>query len=283
MADRTPVSRRVDFGEAELVPDHTRPMGWRLLVDGVPQSYVDLTHPGFLDFEYVRRLASVVDAAAPPREPLRVLHLGGGALTLPRYVHATRPGSPQLVVDRDAALMDLVRSVLPLPGGADVTVETADARVATEKMVEGTATFDVVLGDVFHGAQAPPSVNTVEFAGLVARLLAPLGCYAVNVADLPPLAFTRRVAATLRAAFTDVCMIAEPRLLRGRRYGNVVLVATAHRAGLPITRLARAAALDPFPSRVLHGGELRRFVGGAEPLTDAEAVGSPPPPSGRLL
>src|SRR5437764_1146294 len=86
-----------------LVPDPRRPAGWTLLVDGVPQSYVDLDDPRYLEFEYMRRLASIIDAAAPPGVPLRVLHLGGGALTMPRYVAATRPGSRQRVVELDAA------------------------------------------------------------------------------------------------------------------------------------------------------------------------------------
>src|SRR2546421_960732 len=110
----------VDSGLAELLPDPDRPGGWTLRVDGTPQSYVDTGDPRLLVFEYMRRLGSVVDAAAPPGEPLRVLHLGGGALTLPRYVAATRPGSAQQVVERDAALIALVRRELPLAKNARI-------------------------------------------------------------------------------------------------------------------------------------------------------------------
>ena len=101
-------------GRAELLRDADRRAAWMLLVDGVPQSHVDLEDPGYLDFEYVRRLGHVIDTAAPPGQPLRVLHLGAGALTLARYVAASRPGSPQLAVEVDAALVDLVRLRLPL-------------------------------------------------------------------------------------------------------------------------------------------------------------------------
>ncbi|HET9972021.1 MAG TPA: spermine synthase, partial [Streptosporangiaceae bacterium] len=98
---------------AELLRDADRPDAWMLLIDGVPQSHVDLDDPAYLDFEYVRRLGHVIDAAAPAGQPLRVLHLGAGALTLARYVAATRPGSPQLAVELDAALVDLIRLRLP--------------------------------------------------------------------------------------------------------------------------------------------------------------------------
>ena len=269
------ITAPVDLGLAALVPDAGRPAGWTLLVDGVPQSHVDLADPTYLEFEYVRRLASVVDAVAPPGVPLRVLHLGGGALTLPRYLAATRPGSRQRVLERDAALAALVLRELPLPAGADIRIDTVDARAGIEL---ATDRYDLVLGDVYRGAQMPHRVASAEFAALVAAVLRPGGRYAVNVADLPPLAFSRKQAATLRTAFADVCVLAEPGMLRGRRYGNVILVAAVDEDGLPVARLASAANRDPFPGRLLHGMALDRFVARARPVTDAVAEDSPAPP-----
>ncbi|MGC9668119.1 spermidine synthase [Planosporangium sp. 12N6] len=270
----------VDLGTAALVPDRDRPDGWTLLVDGVAQSHVDLADPTYLEFEYMRKLASVVDAAAPSGAPLRVLHLGGGALSLPRYVAATRPGSRQRVVERDAALTALVRRVLPLPRGADLRVRTADARAAVEGTRAGV--FDLVVADVYRGAQMPRTVSSTEFVGHVARILRPDGLYAVNVADLPPLAFSRIQAATLRAVFPDVCVVAEAGTLRGRRYGNVILVAALRPGGLPVDRLSDAARRDAFPARLLHGADLDRFISGAQPMTDEAAQDSPKPPPGLL-
>ena len=126
------VVAQVDFGVAELVPDTDRPDAWTLVLDGYPQSYVDTADPTHLEFEYMRRFASIVDAAAPLGRPLSVLHLGGGALTMARYVAATRPRSGQRVIERDAALIEVVRRVLPLPRGADIRVRAEDARVAVE-------------------------------------------------------------------------------------------------------------------------------------------------------
>ncbi|MGD0062168.1 MAG: hypothetical protein ABSB76_01860 [Streptosporangiaceae bacterium] len=85
-----------ETGRAELLRDADRRAAWVLLIGGVPQSHVDLDDPGYLDFEYVRRLGHLVDLAAPAGQPLRVLHLGAGALTLARYVdaHRRRAGGP---------------------------------------------------------------------------------------------------------------------------------------------------------------------------------------------
>jgi spermidine synthase len=241
---------------------------------------VDPGDPTYLEFEYMRRLASVVDTAAVPGAPIDVLHLGGGALTLPRYVAATRPGSRQRVVERDTALSDFVAGLLPLPTGADIEVSAGDARAAVEALPD--AAYDLVVADVYRAAQMPRSVASAGFAAQVARILRRRGRYAVNVADLPPLAFSRVQAATLRTAFPDVCVIAEPRLLRGRRYGNVVLVAARDAGGLPVGRLRAAALRDPFPARLLHAVHLDRFVDGAQPADDT-AAGDPPTPPPRLL
>jgi len=79
-------------GTVELLNDAERPGAWTLLIDGILQSEVDLADPRHLEIEYMRRLGHLADLAGPTAIPLRVLHLGGGALTLARYVAATRPG-----------------------------------------------------------------------------------------------------------------------------------------------------------------------------------------------
>lgn len=112
-ADAAAVVEAVDGGLAELLPDRDRARAWTLLIDGAPQSHVDLDDPAYLSFEYQRRLGHVIDLAAAPGRPLHVVHLGGGAFTLARYVAATRPRSTQQVVERDAALVRLVRRELP--------------------------------------------------------------------------------------------------------------------------------------------------------------------------
>jgi spermidine synthase len=195
---RAPVSAPVTFGNAEIRPDPARPAGWTVLVNGVDQSYVDLADPRYLAYPYVRRLARLLDAAGPARVPLRVLHLGGGGLTLPRYVATTRPGSVQVVVERDPALVALVARVLPLPGAAAVEVRVGDARATVEQSgPQATAEgYDVVIGDVFEAARMPDSVAAAGFATAVARCLRPGGMLGINLTDLPPLAFSRTQAAT---------------------------------------------------------------------------------------
>ncbi|WP_229404211.1 spermidine synthase [Micromonospora sp. NBRC 110038] len=270
------VTARVDTGEAELVPDADRPRSSTLLLDGAPQSHVDLADPTHLEFEYVRRLAAALDLVAPAGAPLRVLHLGGGALTLPRYVQATRPGSTQRVSEVDAALVELVRRELPWPADPRLRVRVADARATLGSTRD--ASYDVVVADVFAGARTPAHLTSVEYAAEVARVLTPGGWYLANVADGPPLRHARAQVATVRAVLPRACVVSDAAVLRGRRYGNLVLV--AGRVDPPVPELTRRAAGDWFPGRVLAGDELDRFAGGAAVVRDADATDSTPPPPG---
>ncbi|MEU9702509.1 fused MFS/spermidine synthase [Streptomyces sp. NPDC047981] len=261
------------------MPDIDRERAWLLTVDGAPQSYVDLDEPTYLEFEYARRLAHVLDSAADDgAAPLSVLHLGGGALTLPRYVAATRPGSRQDVVEADLPLLDLVAEHLPLPEGSGVAVHGADARDWLAKAP--SASVDVLVADVFGGSRVPAHLTSLEYAREARRVLRPGGIYAANLADGSPFAFLRSQLATFAAVFTGLALIAEPAVLRGRRFGNAVLVASD--GDIDTAFLARRAAADAFPARVEYGESLARFTGDARPVGDADAVPSPVPPDGAF-
>ncbi|GAA0906773.1 fused MFS/spermidine synthase [Streptomyces thermoalcalitolerans] len=268
------VAERVDGGLAQLVPDRERARGWTLLIDGAPQSYVDLDDPEYLSFEYQRRLGHVIDLVAPAGRPVHAVHLGGGALTLARYVAATRPRSTQQVVERDAALVQLVRRELPWEKNARIRVRSADAREGLAKIPDGWA--DLVVVDVFSDTRTPAHLTSTEFLDEVRRALKPGGVCAANLADGPPLAHLRGQIATAAARFAHLALIADPAVLRGKRFGNAVLVAAD--LPLPIAELTRRAASDPYPGRVEHGRALIDFTGGAAPVTDAVAVASPAPP-----
>lgn len=254
-------------------------------MDSTPQSYVDLDDPLHLEFEYVRRIGHVLDLAGPFGAPLRVLHLGGGALSLARYVAATRPGSVQLAVDDDADVVELVREWLPLrPRGTRrrragraagrIRTRVGDARAVLVQ--QSDAAFDVVVADVFAGARTPAHLTSAEFAAEARRVLTPGGVFVANVGDGPPLAHARSRTATARAVFRDACLIADAAVLRGRRFGNLVLAASD--ADVPAADLVRLVAADPFPARVVHGSDLDRFCSGAALITDARATLSPVPP-----
>ncbi|MFD5627364.1 spermidine synthase [Streptomyces sp. NPDC127072] len=277
MDEPIPVTRDVDHGTAKLMPDVDRERAWLLTVDGAPQSYVDLDAPTHLEFEYARRLGHVVDTVAEPGLPLDVLHLGGGALTLPRYVAATRARSRQDVVEADRGLLALVVEYLPVPDEG-IALHGADARAWIEAAAPDSA--DIVIADVFGGSRVPAHLTSVAYARAAERVLRTDGVYLANLADAAPFAFLRSQLATFAAVFEELALIAEPGVLRGRRFGNAVLVAS--HGPLDTAALARRTASDAFPARVEHGSALREFIGAARPVRDEDAVPSPEPPDGAF-
>ncbi|WP_456825242.1 spermidine synthase [Cellulomonas sp. P5_E12] len=256
-------------GTVELVRDPDDPDGVTVLVNGVPSSYLDLVDPTRLDFEYMQQMAAVIERVGDAGGPLDVVHLGAAGCALARAVDASRPGSRQLAVELDATLTELVRGWFDLPRSPALRIRAGDARAELEKLADSSA--DVIVRDVFAGDSTPAHVRTREMVAHVARVLRPGGVYLVNCADRPPLAAARAEVATLRATFADVAVVAEPGLLRGRGYGNLVLAATDDTELLGAPRLARAIRSLPAPARLLHGDEATAFVGRAPVLADPEA------------
>jgi hypothetical protein len=203
-----------------------------------------------------------------------------------------------VAVESDAEVAGLVQRRLPLPAphAGQISVKVADARAALEQFLSPTpadgsaaglppqfpaSSFDLLVCDVFAGAQTPGHVTSAEFTAMAARVLAPSGIYAVNVGDGPvgdgpPLAHARGRAATVQSVFAHTCLIAEAAVLRGRRFGNLVIAAAGRE--LPVSQLIRRTAADPFPARVVEGGALTQFIAEAEPIMDADAGPSPPVP-----
>lgn len=247
---------------------------YQLVVDGTPQSHVNPDRPEELFFEYVNRMGHVIDQLPPG--PLTALHLGAGALTLPRYVEATRPGSRQQVLELERDLVDLVREHLPWSKHASIRIRYGDARATLATLPSALrGNIDLAIVDIFGGARIPAHVTSVEFYAEVGRFLTPTGVLLVNVADGGSLTFARGQAATLGYAFADTAVLAESAVLKGRRYGNFVIVASPE--DLPLDWMPRLLASGPHPASVVRGRELRDWIAGAPIVTDASSTPSPPP------
>lgn len=267
-----------DSGDAELLADANRDGGWMLSVDGVPQSYVDLDDPTYLDFEYMQLVAEVVDRLGDRADAaIDAVHVGGGACTLARYIAATRPGSRQLVLEPDAGLLRVVREQLALKSVRGLKVRVTDGASGLSALPDDAD--DLVVLDAFTGAQMPPELATVEFAEQAARVLRPHGVYVINISDGGRLVFARHLVATVRAVFGHALMLAEPGILRGRRHGNLVVAASrTPMDDATLATLTRRAASGLTQARCVHGHDLDRFRAGAAPLRQGDEIPISPPP-----
>jgi len=241
--------------------------GSTVVVDGYPQSYVSLADPELLVFGYVQHLGAVIDSL--PDGPVAVTHVGGAAMTLPRYVQATRPGSPQIVLEPDVEVTAVVRAKLPLPPRSRIRVREVGGRDGVAALRDASA--DVVVLDAFSGGRVPHELTTLEFITDVTRVLRPSGVFIANVADGRPLGYSHRLAATVRKLLPQVLVSTDVAVGKGKRFGNVVVVGA--RTGLPVAEVRRAAAAAPFPRSVLLG-----FGRDARPLRDDDPQRSPEPP-----
>lgn len=261
---------RTDLAEVEVrwdAEDHVT-----LLIDGAESSGLDLADPGHVTFEYMQQMLAVLDAARPDDVPVRALHLGGAGCALPRAIDARRPGSRQVAVELDGELARLAREWFDLPRAPRLRIRVGEARAVVAGLRPGS--WEIVVRDVFDDGEVPDHVRTPSMARDVRQVLTADGLYLVNLTDEPPLAQARAEVATIAEVFEHVALTSEPGILRGRRYGNLVVVASP--APLPLAAIDRGLRRLPVVARLVHGEDLRAFVAGARPWPEMPA----PAPAG---
>jgi len=244
-------------------------------MDGAPQSHVQPDDPTLLVFEYVQHLALVIDTMPPG--PLGITHVGGAGLTLPRWVEATRPGSPQIVLEPDEALTELVRREIPLPRRHRIRVRPVDGLGGLRSLKDDSA--DVVVTDAYAGGRVPAELAGTAYARDVARVLRPTGLGLWNLADEPGMRWVTRLVATVSTVLPHVALLATHEVLKGRRFGNSVLLAGA--APLPLETLRREVARAALPTGLREGAALTRLLAGAKPFGEEGEQSPPPPETGR--
>jgi spermidine synthase len=254
----------------ELMRDAERESGWWLMVDGSEQSYVDTRDPLHLEFEYVQMIAEVLETVFPKEVAVSALHLGGGLCTVPRWLAARHPGSRQRVVEHSAEIAKM-SAALGQVAGTTVVIEDALAVVSRARR----SSADLVVCDVYEGPETVTQLFTLDAVAMVQKILRRDGVYLCNLSDATPFALSQVVAATLRAVFGSVALLAEPPVLRGRRSGNLVLAAADRE--IPLADLTRRAAGGAVRFRVVADDDLTGFIGDAAPA----ARGSDLPPSGE--
>ncbi|MEZ0162773.1 MULTISPECIES: fused MFS/spermidine synthase [Streptomyces althioticus group] len=254
---------------ADVVADPAREGGRTLVLDGVRHSYVDADDPAHLEFTYVKAVASVADTAFPEGMPLTAHHLGGGGLTLPRYLAATRPGTRSAVSEIDDGVVRIDRERLGLRPQPGIDVRTEDGRLGLKRL--DTDSLDLVVGDAFGGVSVPWHLTTVEALTEVRRALAPHGLYVVNLIDHGEQAFAKAELATLREVFAHVALLGEPVDIGLARTGAPVggnLVAVASDRPVDLSAIQKALDARGTGWRTVTGKPLTTWTADAPVLTD---------------
>src|SRR5690606_7872705 len=119
----------------------------------------------------------------------------------------------------------------------------------------------VVVADGYDQGRLPGELAGTRWAAEVTRVLAPDGLLLVNASDQPGLRWVRRLTATLRTQLPHVGLLVLREVTKGRRFGNVVVVASPR--PLDDVSLTRVAARATFPSEWLDAGRTARAERGA--------------------
>ena len=241
---------------ATIYDDDLVPGSKILAIGDAPQSHVNLSHPEEVFYEYLARIANHLKVLRPEERPMKMLHLGAGALTLARWASVVYPSSTHVAVDIERELLDFVLTHLPLPQGCDLSPIVADARsVLAEQLVDEK--FDVIVLDIFSGPDAPEHLTTDGYYAELKNSLAHDGLLFVNIGDDPPLDFTCSQIEAAGSSFEFVMLSSSPEMFTKRFPGNLIL--TASRQRFRDDLILQCQAAGPHPSEVRHSMDLDGF------------------------
>lgn len=183
---------------------------------------------------------------------------------------ATYAQSSNTVVEIDAALARLARELCDVPKAPRVKIRVGEAREVTESLRPGS--FDVVIRDVFSGSTTPSPLCTQEFFQAVAHSMQSSGIVLVNCAARSSLNHARSEAATLASVFSNVGLIADHTVLKGKRGGNIIFLASNNplprRNSPAATTLGAEVMRGQVPAHYMDPSWVERFASGGEVLRD---------------
>lgn len=236
----------ISTGTAELADEADGSV--TVYVNGVPSSSMRADFE--LDFEYMRHEAAAIGAwdALGDDGAWLALHVGAAACTLPRSLAHAHPASRHIAVDVDVTLAELARRWWDLPRAPRLRVRAQDGLAALSERTD--ASLDLIVRDAFTGNSVPTHLAGGEWWGHARRVLREGGLVVANVAVAPSDTAAAADARASREAFGGVLGVGEQAVLKRKRRGNVVLVATANPAPELTAALGRYAASAALPTGV---------------------------------
>ena len=181
--DRSYYFKETDYFTIELkkTEKNSRPLEM-VILDNLIHSYVDLGDPLHLQYGYERTYADLVAWKMKGNSNFRVLIIGGGGYTFPRFLEAKYPQAQIDVVEIDAHLTRLAYTHLGLSPQTRIRTFNDDARWTLMNFKE-KGVYDFILGDAFNDLSIPYHLTTKEFNALLRSFLKPDGLLMANVID----------------------------------------------------------------------------------------------------
>jgi predicted membrane-bound spermidine synthase len=218
-----------------------------LVLDHLVHSFNDLRDPSYLHYGYLHFFDDVVRWKLREKPAPRLLFLGGGGYTLPRYIEASVPNAVIDVVEIDPAVTRVATDYLGVDAHGRIHTINADARWF---VMNTDRRYDAIFCDAFNDLSIPFHLTTKEFNSQLARLLDRGGFVAANVIDNYQRGeFLPAYVKTIRSVFGEknVALVAEwPSLIDTQ--ATFVVVASPDESEL--TSFVRRKDRDPWTTIV---------------------------------
>ncbi|WP_049975644.1 spermidine synthase [Chthoniobacter flavus] len=165
---------------------------------------VKATDPGHLELAYARVLPA---ALAFVQNPLRVLIVGLGGGSLPRFFHRHFPETTIDVVELDQDVVDVAKAYCGFVEDPRMRVYVEDGRDFIDSVCAG---YDVIILDCFDAESIPRHLATLEFLNRVRGALNSCGIVVANIWGRSSNPLYGHMLTTYRAAFDDVYVFDVP-------------------------------------------------------------------------
>jgi MFS family permease len=179
-----------------------------LTLDHLLHSTVDPHDPLFIHYEHEQIQIEFLRAARGRTPNPRVLVIGGGGYTFPRYTMELMPGTQVDVVEIDPGVTAVARQYLGLKEYPGLNIEHMDGRqFVAERAPKGG--YDLFIQDAVNDLSVPAHLLTKEYNDAVKADLKPDGVYLLTVIDSPLRGrLWRSAVRTLRQTFPHVVLLA---------------------------------------------------------------------------
>jgi spermidine synthase len=183
-----------------------------LFLDRLMHSALIEDDPGALLYDYERVYRALTEEQLARDPALRLLVIGAGGYSFPRYMTAYHPAATVETLEIDPGVVRFNQRRLGLPTDSPIVTHIGDARLflnGTERGAAPRGAYRVVQGDAFNDVSVPYHLTTREFDALVRRSMTPDGIYLVNMVDSGHEGrFVQAYTNTLRAVFGHVVVYA---------------------------------------------------------------------------
>jgi spermidine synthase len=194
---------------------------------GARQSVAKPDDPGYVELTYAR--AALVGLALT-KDPRRVLVVGLGGATIPRFVHKYYPDATIDAVDIDPDVVQVAKLFFGFREDSRMHAHVADGR----RFIEQAQTpYDLIFLDAYGASSVPAHLTSEEFLRAVRKALRPDGVVVGNLWSGEHNTLYASMVRTYEVVFETVKIVPAA--------GNRIVLALPRKENIDTQALARSA------------------------------------------